>query len=89
MRIISQNGKVDVPYEAGVIQAVEDKSDGWVMTWAGARIYTLATYSTCAVTQEVLQDLRIAYELYTRKNPIGSPVPYYHMPQNQEYWEEG
>ena len=67
MRIISQNGEIDVPYEMSAIRN-DDKKIILCMAGETRKGSVIATYSTSEKAQKAIEMLRTAY--------IGKPMMY-------------
>lgn len=96
MRLISQDGKTDIPYEnsAVYVQAIyyynkekkcHDTTGYKLKTPIGDDIWVLGEYSTEEKALKVMKEIREAYKECLIEN---SADPYYYMPQDNEVTEK-
>lgn len=79
MRLISQDGKIDVPYENTIINCEKNMADSYAIYAEASHCFSLAVYSTEAKALKVMEMLRNAYvnnEYYKSLcNGIAIPLP--------------
>ena len=78
MRIISQSGRIDIPYEVAVVY-VEYES---IIAKVGDERYAMGNYSTEEKAIEVMEHLRISY--YLRGERYEFEKDYFWLPAEKE-----
>ena len=78
MRIISQSGRIDIPYDVAVVY-VEYES---VIAKVGDEIYAMGNYSTEEKAIEVMEHLRRSY--YLRGERYEFEKDYFWLPAEKE-----
>ena len=96
MRLISQDGITDIPYENSVLNVFANygynKEKNFneiigyrIMTYAGDNCWDLGDYSTEEKALKVMEEIREAYKDCLIDNSVD---PYYYMPQDNEVTEK-